>query len=150
MEDSPKDKLENNHKKKKSRVGWKSISVVKMFMEACIHAIALDGREGVNLNKNKLVKPLKSTSLYFPELYTQLFDGTMATDIKSYGTSSHEPTRVVEPHVIEDDKDIGTSGTTSQKPHSKVKENPKKDKIESKPDKNRKRGEAGKSQKQLQ
>nr|GEY64976.1 reverse transcriptase domain-containing protein [Tanacetum cinerariifolium] len=32
----------------------------------------------------------------------------------------------------------------------KVKENPKKDKIESKPDKNGKRGEAGKSQKQLQ
>nr|GEZ75713.1 hypothetical protein [Tanacetum cinerariifolium] len=31
-----------------------------------------------------------------------------------------------------------------------VKENPKKDKIRSKPDKNRKRGEAGKSQKQLQ
>nr|GEZ90787.1 hypothetical protein CTI12_AA280650 [Tanacetum cinerariifolium] len=34
--------------------------------------------------------------------------------------------------------------------YNQVKENSKKDKIRSKPDKNRKRGEAGKSQKQLQ
>ncbi|GJU63021.1 L10-interacting MYB domain-containing protein-like protein, partial [Tanacetum coccineum] len=188
MEDSPEDNLENNRKQKKSRVGWKSISVVKTFMEACIHAIALDGREGVSLKvlswkkvakalkdnhnfevdmkqmrnhfdymktkygawlslknrtgniydestntfnltdeeweleilKNKLVKPLKSTTLHFPELCAQLFDGTMATGIKSCGTRSHEPTRVVNPHVIEDGEDIGASGTTSQKPHSKV------------------------------
>ncbi|GKB15492.1 hypothetical protein Tco_0849415 [Tanacetum coccineum] len=44
----------------------------------------------------------------------------MATGIKSCGTRSHEPTRVVNPHVIEDGEDIGASGTTSQKPHSKV------------------------------
>ncbi|GKA61930.1 endoglucanase 8-like protein, partial [Tanacetum coccineum] len=50
----------------------------------------------------------------------QLFDGIMATGIKSCGTRSHEPTRVVEPHVIEDDEVIGVLGTTSQKPHSKV------------------------------
>ncbi|GJV46345.1 hypothetical protein Tco_1430881, partial [Tanacetum coccineum] len=114
MEDSPEDNLENNRKQNKSRVGWKRISVVKTFMEACIHAIALDGREGVSLKygawlslknktgniydestnmfnltdeeleleilKNKLVKPLKSTTLYFPELCAQLFDGTMATE----------------------------------------------------------------------
>nr|GEY84626.1 hypothetical protein [Tanacetum cinerariifolium] len=70
--------------------------------------------------KNKLVKPLKSMTLHFHELCAQLFDGTMANGIKSCGTRSHETTHVVEPHVIEDDEDIGVSGTTSQKPQSKV------------------------------
>lgn len=62
-EDGPEDNLENNRKqKKKNRVGWKSISVVKTFMEACIHAIALDGREGVSLKVlswKKVAKALK-------------------------------------------------------------------------------------------
>lgn len=44
----------------------------------------------------------------------------MSTGIKSCGTGSREPTRVVEPRVIEDDEDIGVSANTSQKPHSKV------------------------------
>lgn len=70
--------------------------------------------------EKKLVKPLKSTTLHFPELCAQLFDGTMATGYKSRGTKSHVPAPVVEPHVTKDDEDIGVSGTTSQKPHSKV------------------------------
>ncbi|PWA48041.1 hypothetical protein CTI12_AA494480 [Artemisia annua] len=44
----------------------------------------------------------------------------MATGIKNGGTRSHEPTRVVKPHVIEDSEDISISATTSQKPNSKV------------------------------
>ncbi|GJX01217.1 putative reverse transcriptase domain-containing protein [Tanacetum coccineum] len=51
------------------------------------------------------------------------FDGRSRDDRyqgQNYGTRSHEPTRVVEAHVIEDDEVIGVLGTTSQKPHSKV------------------------------
>lgn len=44
----------------------------------------------------------------------------MATGIKSRGTTSQEPTQVVEPHVTNDNEDIGVSGTTSQKPHLKA------------------------------
>nr|GEW49905.1 hypothetical protein [Tanacetum cinerariifolium] len=79
-----------------------------------------DEERELEILKNKIVKPLKSTTLHLPELCAQLFDGTMATDIKSYGTRSHEPTQIVEPHVIKNDEDIGVSGTTSQKPQSKV------------------------------
>ncbi|GJW82627.1 Myb/SANT-like domain-containing protein [Tanacetum coccineum] len=60
MEDSLEDN--SQHKKTKSRVGWKNISVVKTFIEACIHAIALDGREGVSLKVlswKKVAKALK-------------------------------------------------------------------------------------------
>ncbi|GJX82148.1 retrotransposon protein, putative, ty1-copia subclass [Tanacetum coccineum] len=49
-------------KKSKSRVGWKNISLVKTFIEACIHAIALDGREGVSLkvlSRKKVAKAIK-------------------------------------------------------------------------------------------
>ncbi|GKD43171.1 Myb/SANT-like domain-containing protein [Tanacetum coccineum] len=49
-------------KKSKSRVGWKNISLVKTFIEACIHAIALDGREGVSLkvlSQKKVAKAIK-------------------------------------------------------------------------------------------
>ncbi|PWA50636.1 myb/SANT-like domain-containing protein [Artemisia annua] len=60
MEDSPQDN--SQQKKPKTRVGWKSMSVVKTFMEACIQAIALDGREGVSLKVlswKKMAKALK-------------------------------------------------------------------------------------------
>ncbi|GJZ70206.1 Myb/SANT-like domain-containing protein [Tanacetum coccineum] len=164
------------------------MSVVKTFLEACIHAIALDGREGVSLKvlswkkvakalkdnhnfeadlkqmrnhfdymkikygawlslknrtgniydestntfnlteeeweleimKNKNVKPLKTTTLHFPKLCAQLFDGTMATGIKTCGTRSKEHVRVVEPHVVEDYDDTEVPNTSSSKATSKA------------------------------
>lgn len=69
MESSPEDNQENDHKDypqgpqpKKSRAGWKNISVLKTFMEECIHAIAQDGREGASLKVlswKKVAKALK-------------------------------------------------------------------------------------------
>nr|GEV75192.1 hypothetical protein [Tanacetum cinerariifolium] len=58
MKDSSKDN--SQHKKTKSRVGWKNISVVKTLIETCIHAIALDGREGVSLKVLSLKKVTKA------------------------------------------------------------------------------------------
>ncbi|GJS69603.1 Myb/SANT-like domain-containing protein, partial [Tanacetum coccineum] len=70
--------------------------------------------------KNKNVKPLKTTTLHFLKLYAQLFDGTMATGIKSYGTRSNEHARVVKPHVVEDNDDIEVPNTSSSKATSKA------------------------------
>nr|GEY31020.1 hypothetical protein [Tanacetum cinerariifolium] len=64
-----------------------------------------------------------------------------------------EPKRVKVDAYIQGLTDNIKGEMTSSKPadlNEAVKENPKKDKIGSKPDKNGKRGEAGKSQKQLQ
>ncbi|PWA93318.1 hypothetical protein CTI12_AA071570 [Artemisia annua] len=69
--------------------------------------------------KNKNVKPLKTTVLHFPELCAQLFDGTMATGVKSCGPSLHEPVRAGEPHVVEDDHETEVPNTESSKATSK-------------------------------
>ncbi|GJY69967.1 VIER F-box protein 2 [Tanacetum coccineum] len=39
----------NSNKTKRSRASWKPISVVKTFLEACLHELASDGREGSGL-----------------------------------------------------------------------------------------------------
>ncbi|GKD56804.1 hypothetical protein Tco_1290191 [Tanacetum coccineum] len=44
----------------------------------------------------------------------------MATGIKSYGTRSKEPIRVVEPHVVEDYDDTEVPNTSSSKATSKA------------------------------
>nr|GEX59765.1 putative reverse transcriptase domain-containing protein [Tanacetum cinerariifolium] len=65
-------------------------------------------------------------------------------------TSLHKSGFVVHGKVLSfEDKALLTGGDCNIS-QFQVKENPKKDKIKSKPDKNGKRGEAGKSQKQLQ
>ncbi|PWA93355.1 myb/SANT-like domain-containing protein [Artemisia annua] len=39
----------NSSKTKRNRVSWKPVSIVKTFLEACLHEIAINGREGVGL-----------------------------------------------------------------------------------------------------
>ncbi|GJW08299.1 hypothetical protein Tco_1570722 [Tanacetum coccineum] len=138
MEDSSEDNHEQ--KKPKSKVDWKSISVVKTFLEAFIHAIALDGQEGVSLKVfswKKVAKVLKDTITlkqminhfdYMKLMYgawlslknrIELFDGTMATCIKTYETRSNENVRVVEPLVVEDLDDTKFPNTSSLKATSK-------------------------------
>lgn len=64
MKDSPEDNLENNHKQKKSRVAWKSISVVKRLWNLAF-MLLLSTVEKVLASKyfhrRKLQKPSKIT-----------------------------------------------------------------------------------------
>lgn len=69
----------------------------------------------LEIQKNKNVKSLMSTTLPFPELCAQLFDGTLATGANSYGPSSTEPMPVVEPHVVEDDEETEVPNTQPSK-----------------------------------
>ena len=39
----------NSCKTKRNRASWKPISIVKTFLEACLHELAFDGREGAGL-----------------------------------------------------------------------------------------------------
>ncbi|PWA75043.1 hypothetical protein CTI12_AA246390 [Artemisia annua] len=117
-------------------------------MEACIHAIALDDREGVSvkvLSWKKVAKALKDNHNFEVDMkqmrnhfdYMKTKYGAWLSLRNRTGNIYDEstnmfnlteeecdleilPTRVVEPHVTEVDDDIGVSGTTSQKPHSKV------------------------------
>lgn len=187
---------------KRNRVSWKNVTVAKTFLDACIHEIAINGREGGSLKrlswkkvgqilkdshnfsvdrkqlknhfdylkskygawlelkskcgnlydpstntfnltneeweneikKNRYIETLRNTSLLFPDLCAQLFDGVMSTDIKTSGPISVEPITTIGPHIVEDDEDIEIpkdtmdSGTSSSS-HSPIK---KKQKISEK------------------
>lgn len=66
-----------------------------------------------------------TTTLPFPNLCAQLYDGTLATGIKGHGPSSIPSVRVVEPHVIEEDDDIEVLNTEPPKdPSSSRKPDP--------------------------
>nr|XP_043615632.1 L10-interacting MYB domain-containing protein-like [Erigeron canadensis] len=163
------DQTGETDKSKRIRVSWKNLNVVKTFLEACIHEITVNGREGgslktiswktvsdvlkdshnlivdrkqmknhydylkgkygawlllrnktgnvydsstnmfnltdeeweMEMKKNKHVEFLRNTTLPFPDLCAKLFDGAMATGIKSWGPSSNEPMPRDEPHVVE-------------------------------------------------
>ncbi|CAH9104904.1 unnamed protein product, partial [Cuscuta epithymum] len=45
----------------------------------------------VEIKKNKYIETLRTTSLPFPELCAQLFDGSVATGVESWGPTSTEP-----------------------------------------------------------
>ncbi|PWA40334.1 Myb DNA-bind domain-containing protein [Artemisia annua] len=60
----------------------------------------------IEMKKNRHVEGLRKTTLPFPDLCAQLFDGAMSTGIRSWGPSSHEPMPRDEPLVIEDDQEI--------------------------------------------
>ncbi|GJT88763.1 hypothetical protein Tco_1070480 [Tanacetum coccineum] len=126
----------NSCKTKRNRASWKPISVVKTFLEACLHELASDGREGsgniyddstntfnlseeewkLEILKNKKVESLKTTTLPFSELCAPLFDGPLSTGVKSLGPSSTEPRRVLEAHVVEDDKETEVVNVDSLTP----------------------------------
>ncbi|GKC75489.1 hypothetical protein Tco_1126263 [Tanacetum coccineum] len=115
----------NSSKTKRNRASPKPFSVVKTFLEACLHELAFDRREGSGLKtlswkrvakKNKHVESLKTTRLPFPELCVPLFDGTLSSGVKSHGPSSTEPRRVVEPHMVEDDEHIEVVNVESPTP----------------------------------
>ncbi|GJS79614.1 hypothetical protein Tco_0729495 [Tanacetum coccineum] len=67
-------------KQKKPRLNWKKESVVKTFLEACIHEVAVNGRDR---------KPVRSTGLLFPDLCTQLFDGSTSNGFEGWGPASN-------------------------------------------------------------
>ena len=41
--------MEQSGDSKRSRVSWKNIYLVKTFLEACIHEVTINGREGGSL-----------------------------------------------------------------------------------------------------
>ncbi|CAH9140541.1 unnamed protein product, partial [Cuscuta epithymum] len=45
----------------------------------------------IEIKKNKYIETLRTTSLPFPELCAQLFDGSVATGVESWGPTSVEP-----------------------------------------------------------
>ncbi|CAH9098633.1 unnamed protein product [Cuscuta epithymum] len=45
----------------------------------------------IEIKKNKYIETLRTTSLPFPELCAQLFDGSVATGVDSWGPTSVEP-----------------------------------------------------------
>ncbi|CAH9112901.1 unnamed protein product, partial [Cuscuta epithymum] len=79
----------------------------------------------IEIKKNKYVETLKTTSLPFPELCAQLFDGSVATGAEGWGPSAVEPmshghtstenTPSQSPFVVEDEDEVqgGQSVSTS-------------------------------------
>ena len=209
-------------KQKKPRLNWKKESVVKTFLEACIHEVAVNGRDGVSLkmlswknvgeilkkehnfiadqrqmknhfdylkskfsawtklkNKtgnvydpvtntfnlteeewqiemkvtfyplyiftnsflnsfisilissfkqsNKYVEPVRSTGLLFPDLCTQLFDGSTSNGFEGWGPASNLPNDCEDSAnvvSVEDDdiQHVQAIPTTTQEPPNSTKE----------------------------
>ncbi|GKE52160.1 Myb/SANT-like domain-containing protein [Tanacetum coccineum] len=134
MEDSLEDN--SQHKKIKSIVGWKNISVVKTFIKACIHAIDLDGRECVSLKVlswKKVAKALKDNHNfeadqkqmrnhfdYMNLKYEAWLSLKNKASIKGGGPSLHEPVYVGDPHMFEDADATKVPNTESSKATSKA------------------------------
>lgn len=178
------EQIGESQKIKKVRISWKSENVVKTFLEACIHEVAENGRNGASLkafswknvaeklkvshnlvvdqkqmknhydylkgkysawsklkNKsgnvydpvtntfnlseeewniemkgNKYIESLKSTSLLFPKLCTQLFD---VKKIEDGGSSSTRSRSCAEPILIEENEDLNESLTPNCSSHAK-------------------------------
>ncbi|PWA98941.1 myb/SANT-like domain-containing protein [Artemisia annua] len=182
-------------KQKKPRLNWKKESVVKTFLEACIHEVAVNGRDGVSLkmlswknvgetlkkehnfiadqrqmknhfdylkskfsawtklkNKtgnvydpvtntfnlteeewqiemksNKYVEPVRSTGLLFPDLCTQLFDGSTSNGFEGWGPASKLPNDCEDSAnvvSVEDDdiQHVQSIPTSTQEPPNSSKE----------------------------
>ncbi|KAL8237353.1 hypothetical protein R6Q59_018434 [Mikania micrantha] len=101
------------------KINWKQEGVEKTFLEACIHELTVNGREGawrklknktcniynavtnmfnlseeewqLEMKSNKFVEALRTVPLAYPELCTQLFEGSTCNDFESWGPFSTFP-----------------------------------------------------------
>ncbi|KAL8199533.1 hypothetical protein R6Q57_013101 [Mikania cordata] len=76
------------------RINWKQ-GVEKTFLEACIHELTVNGREGeewqLEMKSNKFVEALRTVPLAYAELCIQLFESPTSNGFESWGPSSTLP-----------------------------------------------------------
>ncbi|GJY37466.1 hypothetical protein Tco_0422844, partial [Tanacetum coccineum] len=110
---------------KRNRASWKPISVVKTFLEACLHKLAFDEREDSDLKGlswKRVAKVLKDNhnfeadQKHMKNHYDYLINYTTWFNVKRHGPCSTEPRRVVEPHMVEDDEHIEVVNVESPTP----------------------------------